>query len=78
VFTDQTAPRIALAVVFSAGGIIGFLEQRPGKKLPENVAANQSTLAAWQAEVRRVREEEGRRNPGPRIILETSRPSVRR
>jgi hypothetical protein len=65
-------------VVFSAGGIIGFLEQRPGKKLPDNVAANQAALASWQADVRRIRDEEDRRNPGPRIILETSRPSVRR
>jgi hypothetical protein len=78
VFTDEDAPRITLAVVFSAGGIIGFLEQRPGKRIPDNVAANQAALAAWQAEVQRAREEERRRNPGPRIILETSRPSVRR
>jgi hypothetical protein len=78
VFTNDNAPRIALAVVFSAGGIIGFLEQRPGRRLPDNVAANQAALASWQAEVRRVREEERRRNPGPRIILETSRASVRR
>jgi hypothetical protein len=78
VFTDDNAPRIALAVVFSAGGVIGFLQQRPGRRLPNNVAANQAALASWQAEVRRVREEERRRNPGPRIILETSRASVRR
>jgi len=37
-----------------------------------------AALASWQAEVRRVRDEERRRNPGPRIILETSRASVRR
>jgi len=78
VFTDADAPRITLAVVFAAGGIIGFLEQRPGRKIPDNVAANQAALAAWQAEVNRVRAQERRRNPGPRIILETSRPSVRR
>ncbi len=78
VFTDADAPRITLAVVFGAGGIIGFLEQRPGRKIPNNVAANQAALTAWQAEVRRVQEEQRRRNPGPRIILETSRPSVRR
>jgi hypothetical protein len=78
VFTDQDAPRITLAVVFSVGGIIGFLEQRPGRKIPDNVAANQAALATWQAEVQRVQGEERRRSPGPRIILETSRPSVRR
>lgn len=77
-FTSDDAPRITLAVVFTAGGIVGFLEQRPGRTLPNNVAANRAALAAWQAEVRRVREEQRRRNPGPRIILETSRPSVRR
>lgn len=77
-FTDADAPRISLAVVFAAGGVVGFLEQRPGRRISDNVVANQAALAAWQAEVRRVRDQERRRNPGPRIILETSRPSVRR
>jgi hypothetical protein len=76
--TDGDAPRIAISVALTAGGVIGFVEQRPGKPIPQNAAANQAALARWEAEVRRVSQEQGRRRPGPRIILETSRPSVRR
>jgi hypothetical protein len=76
-FTDRDAPRIVLAVTLTVGGIIGFVEQGPGKPIPENAAANRAALAAWQANVRRVTEQQERRRPGPRIILETSRPSVR-
>jgi hypothetical protein len=77
-FTDRDGPRVALAVAFSAAGIIGFFEKRPGKPLPQNVAANQAALEAWDAEVRRVTAANQGRRPGPRIILETSRPSIRR
>ncbi|MDH3455751.1 MAG: hypothetical protein OER90_02820 [Gemmatimonadota bacterium] len=77
-FTDRDGPRVALAVAFSAAGIIGFFEKRPGKPLPQNVAANQAALEAWDAEVRRATAANQGRRPGPRIILETSRPSIRR
>jgi len=77
-FTDNDTPRVALTVAFSAAGIIGFFEKRPGKPIPENVAANQAALAAWEAEVQRLNEADQRRRPGPRIVLETARPSVRR
>jgi FlgD Ig-like domain len=76
--TDREAPRIAFTVAFSAGGIIGFFAQRPGKPIPENVAANKASLSAWQAEVQQVTDEQRQLRPGPRIIIETGRPSVRR
>ena len=77
VITDNQAPRIAVSLALTAGGIVGFIEQRPGKPIPQNAAANQAALAKWQADVDRVTAAQGRRQ-GPRIILETSRPSVRR
>ena len=78
VITDNEAPRIAISLAFTAGGIVGFVEQRPGKPIPQNAAANQAALARWQADVDRITAAQGRRRPGPRLILETSRPSVRR
>ena len=75
--TDRDGPRIALTVGFTAGGIIGFFAQRPGKPLPQNAAANKAALAQWQAETRRVNEEDRSRRPGPRLVIETARPSVR-
>ena len=76
--TDSDAPRIAISVALTAGGIVGFLESGPGRPIPQNAAANQAALARWQADVDRLSAAQGRRRPGPRIILETSRPSVRR
>jgi hypothetical protein len=77
IITDNDGPRIALTVAFTAGGIIGFFSQRPGRPIPANVAANRTAIAAWQAQVRQVNAETQRRRPGPRIIFETGRPSVR-
>ena len=77
-FTDNDTPRVALTVAFSAAGIIGFFEKRPGKPIPENVAANQAALAAWEAEVQRLQDSNQRRRVGPRVVLEAGRPSVRR
>ena len=76
-FSDNDAPRVALTVAFSAAGIIGFIEKRPGKPIPENVAANATALAAWEAEVQRINEANRALRSGPRIVLETARPSVR-
>ena len=76
--TDRQAPRIVLTVGFSAGGIIGFFAQRPGKPIPDNVAANKAAMTAWQAEMQRATDEQRHLRPGPRIIIETGRPSVRR
>jgi hypothetical protein len=77
-FTDDDAPRIAFSLAFTTAGIVGFFEARPGKAIPENAAANRAALAAWEAEVQRMTEADARRRPGPRLILETARPSVRR
>ncbi len=77
-FTDRDLPRVALTVTFTAAGIIGFFEKRPGRPIPENVAANRAALATWQAQVERVNGANQDRRPGPRIVLETARPSVRR
>jgi len=76
--TDREAPRIAFTVAFSAGGIIGFFAQRPGKPIPDNVAANKAAMAAWQADMQRASDEQRQLRPGPRIVIETGRPSVRR
>jgi len=77
-FTDRDLPRVALTLTFTAAGVIGFFEKRPGKPIPENVAANRAALATWRAQVERVNGANQDRRSGPRIVLETGRPSVRR
>jgi len=76
--TDNDVPRVALTVAFSAAGIIGFFEKKPGKPLPDNIAANELAVAEWRAEVARIEAANQQRRPGQRIVLETGRPSVRR
>ena len=76
--TDRQAPRIAFTVASSAGGIFGFFAQRPGKPIPDNIAANKATTAAWQGDMQRATDEQRHRRPGPRSVIETGRPSVRR
>ncbi len=76
-FTDNDTPRVALTVGFSAAGIIGFIDKRPGKPLTDNIEANRATLAAWEAQVQRVNANNRGRRPGIRIVLETGRPSIR-
>ncbi len=77
-FTDDIGPRVAVTLVFTAAGVIGFWEKSPGKPQPGNVAANERRLAQWRADETRVEAANQARRPGDRITLETGRSSVRR
>jgi hypothetical protein len=73
VFTDNAGPQVALALTFSAAGVIGFVDARPGKPLPENVVANRVALEAWDARVSRVQAENRRRADGGTVTVEVGR-----
>lgn len=75
VFTDNAGPQVALALTFSAAGMIGFVDARPGKPLPENVVANRVALEAWEARVGRVQAENQRRADGGTVTVEVGRVS---
>lgn len=72
-FTDDPGPQVALTVAYGAAGIIGFLEARPGKPLPENVVANRVAMEAWEVRVARVREENQRRADGGVVTVDVGR-----
>ncbi len=76
--TDNDVPRVALTLAFTTAGVVGFFDKRPGKPLPDNIAANELAIAEWRAEVARIEAGNRQRRPGERIVLETGRPSVRR
>jgi hypothetical protein len=76
--TDNDVPRVALTLAFTTAGVVGYFDKKPGKPLPENIAANELATAEWRAEVARIEATNQQRRPGDRIVLETGRPSVRR
>jgi hypothetical protein len=75
VFTDNAAPQVALSLTFGAAGVLGFVDARPGKPLPDNVVANRVALEAWEARVARVRAENGRRAEGGTVTVDVGRVS---
>ncbi len=76
--TDNDVPRVALTLAFTTAGVVGYFDKKPGKPLPENIAANELATAEWRVEVARIEATNQQRRPGDRIVLETGRPSVRR
>ena len=73
--TDAKGPQIALAVAFTAAGVIGFWEVRPGKPLPDNVVANEVARKAWEARVGQVQRENQRRADGGTVTIEVGKVS---
>jgi hypothetical protein len=76
--TGSDAAGVATGLVFTAGGIIGFAESRPGKPLPENVAANAIARARWRAQVDAIERANRTRADGPAVTVEVGEPVVRR
>jgi hypothetical protein len=76
--TNSNGAGVVTGLVFSAGAIIGFAEARPGKPLPENVAANAITLARWRAQADAVERSNRTRSDGAAVIVEVGEPVVRR
>lgn len=76
--TDSDAAGVATGLVFSAGAIIGFLESKPGKPLPEHVAANAIARARWRAQVDAIERANRARADGPAVTVEVGEPTVRR
>jgi hypothetical protein len=75
--TDSDAAGVATGVVFTAGGLVGFFEARPGKPLPENVAANAITMARWRQQADAIERANRSRGDGPAVTVLVGEP-VRR
>ena len=69
--------RYAVAGGLTLAGVIGFFKHRPGKALPDNVAANQALRDGWQAQLDMTAQENAIRvlqkrldiHPGPIEII---------
>jgi hypothetical protein len=76
--TDSDAAGVATGLVFSAAALIGFFESRPGKPLPEHVAANAIARARWRAQADAIERANETRGDGPAITVLVGEPTVRR
>jgi hypothetical protein len=75
--TGSDAAGVATGLVFTAGALVGFFEARPGKPLPENVAANAVTMARWRQQVEAIERSNRTRGDGPAVTVLVGEPVVR-
>jgi hypothetical protein len=75
---ESDGAAVATGLVFSSAAVIGFIESRPGKPLPENVAANAIALARWRAQADAIERVNRTRGDGPAVTVEVGSPTVRR
>ncbi len=63
--------RIVVGSAMSVAGIVGFVARRPGRPLPENIAANRALQADWDERVRDITAENADRIANTRMVIET-------
>jgi hypothetical protein len=74
--TAPSGSRYAVAGGLSIAGLIGFLKHRPGRALPDNIAANQSLREGWQAQVQTTAQENVIRAQQKRLDIHAGAPEV--
>lgn len=67
--------RFMVGASLGLAGVIGFITQRPGRRLSSNVAANREEREAWQQEVEEV-EAENRRRRQVRLQISAGTPHI--
>ncbi len=66
--SEATDARFAVGGAVTLAGVIGFFRQKPGRPLPDNIAANRKHLGEWREGLDTVvRENEARRDARLRI-----------
>lgn len=74
--TTPSGSRYVVASGLSLAGLIGFLRHRPGRLLPDNIAANQSLREGWQAQVQTTMQENVIRAQQKRLDIHIGPPEV--
>lgn len=65
-----------LAGAIGVSGVIALIRYRPGRALPENVAANAAARGAWQHRADRIRRENAERRRGGVMEIRTGDPTI--
>lgn len=66
--------RIAVGGVVTLAGLVGFILQKPGKPIPENIAYNDSVRADYARQLRQVQAENDRREGLSRFLVTAGTP----
>lgn len=73
---DLSESRLAIGTAISLAGIAGFLQKRPGRPIPANVAHNDSLRRTWRDRIAAVLQENDRRRADVRITVRAGTPQV--
>jgi hypothetical protein len=74
--TAPSGSRYVVAGGLSIAGLVGFLKHRPGRPLPDNIAANQELREGWQTQVQTTAQENVIRAQQKRIDVHVGPPEV--
>ncbi len=68
--------RIAVGGTIAIAGVIGFLTQRPGQAIAENIERNEALWQAWRLEVDRAAQENERRRSRAMLTVQAGIPAA--
>jgi hypothetical protein len=74
--SELMGTRIAVGGAMSIAGIVGFVTRRPGRVLPENVAANNAIREEWDERLRATVAENATRVASIRLVVEAGQPQI--
>lgn len=74
--TAPSGSRYVVAGGLSLAGFIGFLKHRPGKRIPDNIVANQELRAGWAAQVQMTTQENAIRVLQKRLDIHVGPPEI--
>jgi hypothetical protein len=57
-------------------GVIAFIKHRPGRRLPDNISANQALRDGWQAQVQMTTQENAIRVLQKRLDIHVGPPEI--
>ncbi|NIN10308.1 MAG: hypothetical protein GTN62_03180 [Gemmatimonadales bacterium] len=72
--SERRGARLVIGGVVTLGGVIGFLSQKPGRAIPQNIAHNDSLRADWRRRVADVERENARRSAATRLSIRAGEP----
>jgi hypothetical protein len=74
---EHSEARLAVGGALTIGAIVGFVVNRPGRPIPENVEANEALRREAREQAEAVALENARRREDVRLVVRAREPVVR-
>lgn len=74
--TAPSGTRYVVAGGLTLAGLIAFIKHRPGRRLPDNISANQALRDGWQAQVQMTTQENAIRVLQKRLDIHVGAPEI--